>query len=86
MVNLVKADEKGRVLIRGSERGRQYLVSSQDGGWWVTPAPKIRAPKARRKWAGPRRDLSEHLAELARLGFAFEPSEISKQKIGPCRF
>jgi hypothetical protein len=86
MTTLVKADDKGRLLIRGTERGRQYLVSSENGGWWVMPAPEVQPPKKRREWAGPRKDLSEHLQEMAELGFAFEPAEISRQKARPCRF
>ncbi len=41
---LVKADEKGRVCIRGTKKGRQYLVTPAKGGWWVRPAPKVRTP------------------------------------------
>lgn len=41
---LVKADDKGRVSIRGTRKGRQYLVTAENGGWWVTPAPKVKTP------------------------------------------
>ncbi len=41
---LVKADDKGRVSIRGTQKGRQYLVTAQKGGWWVMPAPKLKTP------------------------------------------
>ena len=41
---LVKADEKGRVCIRGTKEGQQYLVTAERGGWWVMPAPKVRTP------------------------------------------
>ena len=41
---LVKADEKGRVLIRGTKKGEQYLVTDQAGGWWVVPAPTLKGP------------------------------------------
>ena len=41
---LVKADEKGRVSIRGTKKGQQYLVTAQKGGWWVMPAPKVKTP------------------------------------------
>ena len=86
MTTLVKADDKGRILIRGTERGRQYLVSAQNGGWWVMPAPEVHPPKRRREWAGPKKDLSDRLQEMANLGFCFEPSAISKQKARPCPF
>lgn len=41
---LVKADEKGRVSIRGTRKGRQYLVTAENGGWWVMPAPEVKTP------------------------------------------
>ena len=86
MTTLVKADDKCRISIRGTEVGRQYLVTPADGGWWVRPAPDFRPPKTRRQWEGPKKDLSEYLGLMAELGFAFEPSESSKQPVGPCRF
>lgn len=42
---LVKADDKGRVSIRGTRKGVKYLVTAENGGWWVMPAPKITPPK-----------------------------------------
>lgn len=42
---LVKADEKGRVPIRGTQKGGQYLVTSENGGWWVMPAPEVKPPE-----------------------------------------
>ena len=86
MPTLVKADEKGRISIRGTEKGRQYLVIAENGGWWVVPAPKVQAPKKKSKWEGSQKDLSEHLQALADLGFSFEASDVSKKKVGPCRF
>ena len=41
---LVKADDKGRVSILGTKKGRQYLVTAEKGGWWVMPAPTVRTP------------------------------------------
>ena len=41
---LVKADDKNRVSIRGTRKGRQYLVTARHGGWWVMPAPKVKTP------------------------------------------
>jgi hypothetical protein len=41
---LVKADAKHRVPIRGTVKGRQYLVTAENGGWWIMPAPKIKTP------------------------------------------
>jgi len=42
---LVKADDKGRVSIRGARKGAKYLVTAENGGWWVMPAPKISVPE-----------------------------------------
>lgn len=86
MTALVKADAKGRILLRGTERGRQYLVSAQDGGWWVTPVPKIRAPKRRREWRGSQMSLAQHLQALADSGLRLEQAETANEPVGPCRF
>jgi len=42
---LVKADDKGRVSIRGTRKGAKYLVTAENGGWWIMPAPKIIVPE-----------------------------------------
>ena len=86
MKTLVRADEKGRISIRGTQKGRQYLVTQASGGWWVMPVPDVRVPQKRREWAGPKKDLSEYLEAMADLGFTLEPSNTAKQKVGPCRF
>lgn len=86
MTTIVKADAKGRLSIRGTEKGHEYLIKSENGGWWVMPAPKIQPPKKLREWAGPKKDLSEHLAEMGKLGLRIEPSEQSKELVGPCQF
>jgi hypothetical protein len=44
MTTLVKADSKGRVPIRGTRKQQQYLVTAENGGWWVMPAPKVAVP------------------------------------------
>ena len=49
---LVKADDKGRVSIRGTQKGGKYLVTAENGGWWVTPAPKIKVPPKTESPAG----------------------------------
>jgi hypothetical protein len=49
---LVKADDKGRVSLRGIRKGGKYLVTPDAGGWWVMPAPKINAPKREESPAG----------------------------------
>ena len=42
---LVKADDKGRVSIRGTRKGAKYLVTAENGGWWIMPMPKITVPE-----------------------------------------
>jgi hypothetical protein len=88
MTALVTADEKGRLLIRGTRRGRQYVVKEEDGGWWVVPVAETYAPKPRnrREWAGSKKSLGEHLQALADAGLRIERAEIAKQPVPPCRF
>jgi hypothetical protein len=49
---LVKADDKGRVCIRGTRKGAKYLVTAENGGWWVMPAPKFTVPERMESPAG----------------------------------
>lgn len=49
---LVKADDKGRVSIRGARKGAKYLVTAENGGWWVMPAPKITVLEKVESFAG----------------------------------
>jgi hypothetical protein len=49
---LVKADDKGRVCIRGTRKGAKYLVTAENGGWWIMPAPKITVPEKTESPAG----------------------------------
>ena len=86
MTIIVRADAKSRIPIRGTEKGREYMVTSDNGGWWVMPMPKVQTPKRKIEWAGSKKDLSDYLQETAAAGLELEPSKISKQKVGPCRF
>jgi hypothetical protein len=86
MTTLVKADEKGRISIRGSEEGRKYLVTRANKGWWVMPAPDPRPPKMRRDWQGSKKTLGEHLRGLADEGLTIEQADNAKARVGPCRF
>ena len=36
------ADKKSRLTIRGTKSGQRYLVTKQNGGWFVTPERKRR--------------------------------------------
>jgi len=82
MTTISKAD-RSRLTIPGIENGHRYLVKEQSGGRWVQPEPHV---KPRRKWAGPKRDLAEHLQALADGGLTIERNENSKKKVSPCRF
>ena len=42
---LVKADDKGRISLRGARKGAKYLVTPEANGWWIQPAPKIKPPE-----------------------------------------
>lgn len=86
MTAIVKADNKGRIPIRGTEAGRQYMVTSQNGGWWVAPAAEMRPPKRPRKWSGSKMSLSEHLRALAKNGLQIEQADNAKEPVGPCPF
>jgi len=86
MTTLVRADEKGRICIRGSRKGHEYLVRAEKKGWWVMPVAAIAPPRKRRKWAGSKRDLAEHLRALAEGGLRIEPADNGKKSVGPCRF
>ena len=49
---LVKADDKGRVSLRGARKGAKYLVTPERNGWWIMPAPKITVPTKADSLAG----------------------------------
>ncbi len=87
MTTLVRADEKGRLCIRGTKKGEEYLVKAEKNGWWVVPVQSIQATKKQsRNWAGSKVSLVEHLTRLADAGLRLERSKIAKQKVSPCRF
>ena len=87
MTTLVRADEKGRICIRGTTKGGEYLVQTEEGGWWVVPVQKMQAPKSQsREWEGSKLSLVEHLSRLAEGGLQLERSAAAKQKVPKCRF
>lgn len=86
MTTIVRADEKGRICIRGTRKGQEYLVKAEKDGWWVIPVAVIHPPKQRREWAGSTMSLAEHLRALADSGLRIEPADQAKQKVGRCRF
>lgn len=49
---LVKADEKGRISLRGARKGAKYLITPEAKGWWIMPAPKITVPNKSDSLAG----------------------------------
>ncbi len=87
MTTLVRADEKGRICIRGTRKGEEYLVKAEKDGWCVVPVQSIQTPKKQsREWAGSKVSLVEHLTRLADNGLRLERSDIAKQKVPKCRF
>jgi len=90
MMTLVTADEKGRVRIHGTKKGKKYFVKEADGGWWVTPAPKTEPrqplPRNRREWAGSKHSLNEHLKTMRDHGLRLRRTETARQLVPPCRF
>ena len=87
MTTLVRADEKGRLCIRGTRKGEEYLVKAEKDGWWVVPVQSLRTPKKqKREWAGSKVSLVEHLTRLADGGLRLERSDIAKQRVPKCRF
>jgi hypothetical protein len=85
MTTLVRADEKGRLCIRGTKKGEEYLVRKEENGWSIRPVTKG-AQKQKRRWTGSSRSLADHLQALADSGLRVEQAEIAKEKVGPCRF
>ena len=86
MTTLVRADEKGRICIRGTRKGQEYLVRAEKSGWWVTPVESMRSPKQRREWAGSKKSLADHLSGLADSGLRIEQADNATRKVGRCRF
>ena len=76
--------DKSRLTIRGVQDGRTYLIVRYAQGWWVQDAPIARPPKRRREWAGPKKDLTEHLDALSRHGL--EALAPIKTEVPSCRF
>jgi hypothetical protein len=87
MTTLVRADEKGRICIRGAKKGEEFLVKAEKDGWWISPVPKSQpARKQRRDWTGSKVSLVEHLTRLAQNGLVLERSKVARQKVPKCRF
>jgi hypothetical protein len=89
VTTLVKADEKGRIPIRGSKPGQKYLVSAVGSEWRVRPFSKNGYPSRNAKsWTPPKGKgtLSKHLKAMWDLGLRLEQSENAKAPVPPCRF
>lgn len=87
MTTIVRADARGRLCIRGTQQGAEYLVKVEKQGWWVVPV-EVEMPGTRnpRKWAGARVNLAEHMAALAEGGLTLDQSANAQEAAGPCRF
>ena len=81
-VTTICTADKNRLTVRGVRNGARYLVKKESNGWWIEPAPQ--AHRRVREVKAAAHDLSDHLAALAKEGFAFEP--LPKGKVPPCRF
>jgi hypothetical protein len=86
MTTLVRAGAKGRICIRGTRKGQEYVVKAEKGGWWVIPVETVRPPRQRREWSGSQLSLAEHLGGLAESGLRLEQADNAKQKVRRCRF
>ena len=86
MTTVVRADAKGRLCIRGTEEGVEYLVRSEKHGWWITPVTESRSRPKPRRWSGAELDLARHLSDLAESGLVIEQAPNAKEPVGPCRF
>ena len=86
MTTVVKADDKHRIVIRGTQKRRQYLVTAEGDGWRVMPAREVPSRQKRRQWRGSKISLAQHLRALAVNGLRVERAENSTEAVGPCRF
>jgi hypothetical protein len=87
MTTLVRADAKGRICLRGTKKGEEYLVTVEEDGWWIVPVRRIQHPKKqKRDWPGSKLSLVEHLTRLAQNGLSLERSKTARQKVPKCRF
>ena len=87
MTTLVRADEKGRICIRGTKKGEEYLVKAEKNGWWVVPIQSIQtAKKQSRNWPGSKESLVAHLTRLGQNGLRLERSATAQLKVPKCRF
>src|ERR1035441_5839681 len=89
MRTLVTADEKGRLCIRGTEKGQQYLVKQAEGGWWVVPVPEVQPPRPasrnRQDWLG-REDgptLWKQIEQMGKLSLRIEECGRGRQPVSP---
>ena len=92
VTTLVTADEKGRLCIKGTEKGQKYLVKQAEGGWWVALVPEVQPPRSastnRRDWPGRKdgRTLWKHIERMGKLGLRIDECDSGKQPVPPCRF
>jgi hypothetical protein len=83
MTAIATAD-RSRLHIRGLRDGERYIVATQGDGWLIQPEPREPERRKPKEWAGPKKDLFDHLDEMSALGFVM-PEPI-KETVGPCPF
>jgi hypothetical protein len=86
MTTVVRADAKGRLCIRGTQEGAEYLVQSDSLGWRITPMTTEQPKRRPRRWPGAKTSLAQHLADLADRGLTLDQAPNAGDTVGPCRF
>jgi hypothetical protein len=87
-IDIVKADAKSRVTIRGARKGARYRLSKDASGFHLEPlvdtkSPRHRNPR-RQELPAPEMDLTEHLDRLREAGLTLKP--MRHPAPGTCRF
>ena len=87
-IDVVKADAKSRVTIRGARQGTRFRVMRDNSGFHLEPLAEEREPRqlnpVRRDIPAPKMDLTEHLDRMRDAGLSLKP--MRHPSPGRCRF
>lgn len=87
-IDIVKADAKSRVTIRGARQGTRFRLSRDSSGFHLEPLNEEREPRQRnpirRDIPPPKMDLTEHLDRMRDAGLSLKP--MRHPSPGRCRF